>query len=278
MFNILVPTDFSALSKVAVQFAIQIANQHDGNITLLHVVPVSQSIGVARREKKADIESDLVSAAERELQKLMRDVCYDLHTSKPIAWSVAKGPSVREAIRKEAIRLGSGLIVMGTKGASGLKKAVIGSNTMSLIEVSVIPVLVVPETAQFRGFKDIVYASDLTDIENELRILIPYVVKFGSIIHLLHVQRPGADIEALEEKIEEVVQKLGYKNIVSLILVDQFVEGAIDQYLGVSKSDLLAMFTHDLNFYEKILDKGMTRKMAFQSNVPLLAFKRQRVK
>ncbi len=274
MFNILVPTDFSPLSKVAIQFAIEIANQHDGNVTLLHVVRITQSMTVPRIGGPHNLEQDMVSEADKELQKLMREVSYDCHTPEPISWSVAKGPTVREAIRKEANRLKSALIVMGTRGASGLKKAVIGSNTTALIEVSDVPVLVVPETAQFRGFKDIVYASDLRDVENELKVLIPYVEKFDSTIHLLHVQRPGANIEEIEKKIDEIVTHLGYSNIVTLVLVDPIVEGAIDQYISVSKSDLLAMFTHDLNFYEKILDKSMTRKMAFQSNVPLLAFKR----
>lgn len=275
MLNILVPTDFSPLSKVAVQYAIKIANQLNGRITLLNVVTVSPSVRVSMRMKVRELYRDLFAFAERDLEALMREVSYDLQTTEPIRWNVVAGTVVRDAVVKEARRSKAGLIVMGTRGASGIKKTFLGSNTASLIEVSDIPVLAVPEHAEFRGFKDIVYASDLAGLERELKILTPYVEQFGSIIHLVHVARQGDDVGALEEKIERVVRKLGYTNIVTLVTVDQFIEGALDQYLSISKSDLLAMFTHNLNFYEKLFDKSITRKMAFHSPVPLLAFKKQ---
>ena len=273
MLNILVPTDFSELSKVAVQYAIKIANRLDGKITLVHVVDVTPAVRISMRDKMKEVEDDLVAAAENNLNKLMREFSYDLQTTEPLKWSVVRGSQMNKALKKEAKRLRTGLIVMGTNGASGIKKALIGSNTNSVIELSDVPVLVVPAQAEFKGFKDIVYASDLRNLEKELSILIPYVEKFGSTIHLVHVEPTGKAIEEVEGKIEKTVHKMGYKNIVMLVLVDPFIEGAISQYIEVSKAELLAMFTHDLTFYEKLFDRSITRKMAFQSVVPLLAFK-----
>lgn len=275
MVNILVPTDFSALSKVAVLYAIKIANKLDGNITLLHVVTISAPVRVSMHDKMKELEEDLIRFAERDLNKLTKEVYKSSKTNSPIQCSVVRGGDFNLAVKKEAKRLKTGLIVMGTKGASGLKKTVVGSNTASIIESSQIPVLAIPKRAQFKGFKDIVYASDLKNIEKELKTLIPYAENFGSTIHLLHIAVTGKEVEALEEKVDKVVHKLGYENIVSLVLVDRDIEGAIDQYINVSKADLLAMFTHKLNFYEKLFDRSMTRKMAFQSSVPLLAFKQK---
>lgn len=275
MINILVPTDFSSLSKVAVLYAIQIANKLDGNITLLHVVTITTPIRASMHDKMKDLEEDLIRFAERDLNKLITAVCKNLKTDEPIKYSVIRGGDFNAAVKKEAKRLRTGLIVMGTKGASGFKKTVVGSNTASVIEFSQIPVLAVPRHAQFKGFREIVYASDLKNIEKELKILIPYAEKFGSTIHLLHIASSGEDVEALEERIDKTVQKLGYKNMVTLVLVDPYIEGAIDQYISVSKADLLAMFTHNLTFYEKLFDRSMTRKMAFQSSIPLLAFKQK---
>ena len=64
-----------------------------------------------------------------------------------------------------------------------------------------------------------------------------------------------------------------YKNIVTLVLVDSDVDSALDQYVEVSRADVLAMFTHELSFFEKVFDRSMTRKMAFHSKIPLLAFR-----
>jgi nucleotide-binding universal stress UspA family protein len=276
MINILVPTDFSSLSKIAVRYAVNIANKLNGRITLLHVVAITKPVRVSMHDKMKDLEEDLISFAERDLNKLIREVCVNVTTTEPVKYSVVRSSDFNNAVKKEAKRLRTGLIVMGTNGASGLKKAVIGSNTASVIEFSQIPVLAVPKRAKFMGFRDIVYASDLRNLEKELKTLIPYAKQFDSTIHVLHIASSGNDMEALEQKVDETVQKFNYKNIVTLVLVDRFIEGAIDQYIGVSRADLLAMFTHDLTFYEKLFDRSHTRKMAFHSSVPLLAFKQSK--
>src|SRR5688500_5033763 len=122
MVNILVPTDFSALSKVALLYAIKIANKLDGNITLLHVVTITKPTRVSMHDKIKDLEEDLIRFAERDLIKLIKEVCKTVKTSDPIKHKVVRGSDFNEAVKKEAKKLRTGLIVMGTKGASGLKK------------------------------------------------------------------------------------------------------------------------------------------------------------
>ncbi|MFZ6011947.1 MAG: universal stress protein [Bacteroidota bacterium] len=273
MVNILVPIDFSDLSRVAVQYAVKIANKLGGNVTLLHVVNITQTVRATMRLKVKSLERDLIRGAKEDMDDLLKEVSKHVKTSQPIKYKVVRGASFNETVRRSARRLRSGLIIMGTKGAGGLKKVVMGSNTTSIIEVSHIPVLAVPAHAQFKSIRNIVYACDLKNLEKELKKLIPYVEKFGCTVHILHIVSSGRDVETTEEKIEKIVQKLGYDNIVALVLVDQNIDGAIDQYIDVSKADMLAMFTHDLNFYEKLFDRSYTRRMAFHSKIPLLAFK-----
>jgi nucleotide-binding universal stress UspA family protein len=275
MLNILVPTDFSPLSKVAVQYAIKIASKLKCDITLLHVITLNKPTRVTTQEKIKALEEELLQSADRDLLKFIKNVWKDNKSTITIHRSVVRSSDFPEAVKKEAKRLKTGLLIMGTKGASGLKKAMVGSNTTAVIETINIPVLVVPEKAKFSGFKDLVYASDLKNLEKELKIMVMYSRNFGSTIHVVHVTQKGKDVDSIEQKIDKAVSKMGYDNIVSLVLVDPFIEGAIDQYLNVSKAAGLAMFTHDLSFYEKLLDKSVTRKMAFHSTVPLLAFKKK---
>jgi nucleotide-binding universal stress UspA family protein len=273
MLNILVPTDFSKLSKVAVQYAIKIANKLTCNITLFHVVTVTNVVRHSMREKTKALEAQMMEKAEDDLNKLLKEVCKTVKTSNRVNCLAVRGDSFQEVLLKHAKKLKAGLIIMGTKGASGLKKTVIGSNTTSVLEKSKIPVLVVPERASFNGFKDIVYASDLKQVDKELKSLIPYVEKFGSVLHLVHIASSGKQVEPMEEKIDDAIQKAGYPNSCNIVLVDRDVDGAIDQYLQISKADILAMFTHKVSFYEKLFEKSKTREMAFHSRVPLLAFK-----
>ena len=273
MVNILVPTDFSQLSRFALKYAIKIANKLDGNVTVVHIITITQAIRISMREKMRSLDHNLKMSAEADLEKLIKTLSEQYKTNHPIKYQVVRGSYFPQTLMKEAKRLRSGLVVMGTRGASGIAKAVLGSNTNSVIEVSHVPVLAVPEHADFKGFRNVVYASDLKNLEQELEILIRYIEKFGSTIHLIHIVPPGKDIYSSEVKIESALKKFPYKNIVTLVLVDHDIHSAIDQYVEVSKADVLAMFTHELSFFEKVFDQSMTRKMAFQSKIPLLAFK-----
>lgn len=275
MVNILVPTDLSDLSKIAVQYAIKIANKLDGTITLLHVINIVQPTRATMRLRLKTLEQELVDIAKEDLEILVKEVSKQLKIAQPIKVKIVKGSSFNDTIKREAKKLRTGLIVMGTRGASGLRKYVLGSNTASVIEVSHVPVLAVPEHGDFKNFKNVVYASDLTHIEKELNTLIPYLEQFDSIVHLIHITPSLKAVSALEKQIDNVVQKSGFKNVIVRVIVNKKIDEAIDYYVETKKVDLLTMFTHDPSFYEKLFDRSMTRKMAFHSNVPLLAFKQR---
>lgn len=273
MVNILVPTDFSQLSKSSLKYAIKIANRLDGNVTVIHVMTMTRALRISMLEKMRAPDHDLIESAEAELGVMIRTIEEQYKASTPIRYQVVRGSYFPSTLLREARRLRSGLIVMGTRGATGLTKAVLGSNTNSVIGVSHLPVLAVPEKADFKGFRNVIYASDLRNLEEELDILIRYIQKFESTIHLIHIVPPGNQVDVIEAKIEATLKKFQYKNIITLVLVDNDVDSALDQYVQVSKADVLAMFTHEPSFFDKVFDKSMTRKMAFHSRVPVLAFR-----
>ncbi len=275
MVNILIPTDLSDLSKIAVQYAIKIANKLEGTLTLLHVVSIIQPTRASMRLQLKSLEDDLVATAKEDLEIFVKDVSKQLKTSEPLKVKVVKGTTFNDTVLREAKKLRTGLIVMGTRGASGLKKYVLGSNTASVIEVSHVPVLAVPELGEFKSFKNILYATDLRHTHRELKTLIPYLEKFGATVHLLHVTPSLKEVSALEKKIDAIVTKAGITNVTCKVIVNKNIEEAIDYYVAESKVDLLTMFTHDVNFYEKLFNRSVTRKMAFHSKIPLLAFRQK---
>ncbi len=273
MVNILVPTDFSPLSKFALKYAIKIANTLGGNITVLHIMTMTRALRFTMMERVLPANSDVLKSAERELETLIKTLSEQYKSSKTIKYHVVRGAYFPSTLLREARKLRSGLIVMGTRGATGLTRAVLGSNTNSVIEVSHVPVLAVPEKAEFKGFRNVVYASDLSNLEEEMEILIRYIEKFESTIHLVHIIPPGGQIDVVEKEIEAVLRKFDYKDIITLVLVNDDLDSALDQYVQVSRADVLAMFTHELSFFEKVFDRSTTRKMAFHSRIPLLAFR-----
>jgi nucleotide-binding universal stress UspA family protein len=274
MVNILVPTDFSNLSKVAARYAIKIANELDGTFTLLHVMNILKPVSQDMKRRLVLYEKEVLKEGEADMEKFAMQFARLIKFTKPMKTKVVESDQdFSEVVKKEAKKLRSGLIVMGTHGATGLKKVVMGSNTSDVISSSTIPVLAIPASAEYKGFRNIVYASDLRNILKELKQLIPYAKKFESTIHLVHIVSSGKSVPMTEEKIEGIIEKSGYENIVVMVLADSSVEKGIEQYIKNSRADILAMFTRDLNFYEKLFDRSITRRMAFHSKVPLLAFK-----
>ena len=273
MVNILVPTDLSEVSKIAVQYALKIVNKLGGTLTLLHVVTIIQPTRATMRLQLKSLEKELMDTSREDLEVFVKSISKQLKTGESIKVKVVKGTSFNDTVKREAKKLRTGLIVMGTKGASGLRKYVLGSNTASVIEVSHVPVLAVPELGDFKSFKNVVYATDLKHVQKELKTLIPYLEKFNSTVHLLHVTSSLKEVSALEKKIDAIVKKAGITNVICKVIVNKNIDEAIDYYVSESNADLLTMFTHDVSFYEKLFNRSMTRKMAFHSKIPLLAFR-----
>lgn len=273
MVNILVPTDFSDLSKVAIDFAIKVANKLDGTITLLHVITVIQPTRASMRLRLEALEEELMHFGKEDMNILIHEIAGKIKTSRPLEHKVVQGASFNATVKSEAKKLKSGLIVMGTRGANGLKKVVLGSNTASLIEISPIPVLVVPEFAEYKGFKKIVYATDLKHLDDEIAALLPYIEIFKSSVEIFHVAATSKAIAEAEEKIKEAIAKVKYSKLKIKVVVSKDIDKAVEEHVKEEQSDLLATFTHEHSFYEKLFDRSLTRKLAFQSRLPLLALR-----
>jgi len=273
MVNVLVPTDFSDISKVAIDYAIKVANKLGGNITLLHVVTVIQPTRASMRLRLEALEEELLEMAKEDMKALITEFAGKNKTDKPIAFEVVQGASFNATVKSVAKRLHSGLIIMGTHGANGLKKVVLGSNTTSVIEISNIPVLAVPEFAEFKSLNTVVYATDLKHLDDELELLIPYIKTFESNLHIFHVASNAKALSDAEEKIKDSIKKTGYTKFEIRVVVSKEIDLAVEEYVKEIKSDLLTTFAHEHSFYEKLFDRSLTRKLAFQSKLPLLAFR-----
>lgn len=273
MVNILVPTDFSDLSKVAVQYAIKMANKFDGNVTLLHVISGIVPVRGDMSSRIKKVEMELVAQAEFDFGPVVKEAQKLNKTDNPITSKIEKGESFNKTLKAYVKKNKFDLIVMGTRGASGVTKYVLGSNTVSVLEDSLIPVLAVPGNAEFKSFKNVVYASDLKHFEREVRSILPYLKIFDSTLHVFHVVDKVKDMENLEVIVKKALKKVDYRKSTVTLDKSKKIELAIESFVKTLHADLVIMFTHKRNFYEKLFNRSMTKQMAFQTNIPLLAFK-----
>jgi nucleotide-binding universal stress UspA family protein len=272
MLNILVPTDFSDLSKVAIRYALSMARKMNGKVTLLHVIDVGQH-GASMRLRLHSLIDELLKIADEDFEQLVDEMKKYNKTGKPIKYKIEQGTSFVETVSKFAKANKCSLIVMGTHGASGLKKVVMGSNTASMLEASSVPVLAVPAEAAFKSFKSVVYATDITNIQKEFKALLTVLAPEKPVVHVIHVATDKAAAEEAEGKIDKVLSKSGYKNVLVRVLVNKDPVPAINEYVTKIKVDMLTMFPHQYGFFEKLFKRSVTKQLSYYNSVPLLAFK-----
>jgi universal stress protein A len=137
--NILVPIDFSACSKKALQYAIAFAKQFQARLTLLHVVQVNYAYGEFAAIDYPLLEKQMREAGEKQLAKLVAEETEGIVPTHTIVWT---GSPASEIVQT-AKRLAVDLIIISTHGYTGLKHVFLGSTTESVVRHAPCPVLTV---------------------------------------------------------------------------------------------------------------------------------------
>lgn len=272
--KIVLLTDFSPLSKVAMNYAVKMAANLSAEFTILNIVRLE---GIPKANLKLrQIEKNIAQISEEEGAKLVKEIMTQIKGNYTINYKAIRARTVAEMVRKYVDKNQTNMVVMGLQGASALKKARLGGTTVSVIDECKVPVMAIPEFASYRNMQHIVYASDLKQVQKELDTIVEFARIFGSTVHMIHVT-PAIDkkLEAQKSMVEEIIAKIGYDKLDFKLIVDDDITTAIDGYIRKTKADLLTTFTHKLSLEEKLFGKSVTRKLAYQGMIPLLAVKRK---
>jgi nucleotide-binding universal stress UspA family protein len=272
--RILILTDFSPLSSVAIRYAAKISHKLDAEYTIANVVRLDGLPKTNMRMKS--IEKSMIEASNQEGESLVNELRKEANVGARITFKAIKGHTVADVVKRYVQKNPTELVVMGSQGAGSLKKFRLGGTAVSVIETCPVPVLTIPKWATFKNFGTVVYASDLKNIQKELDTIVPFARIFNSTLHMVHVL-PAMDkeVEALKNETEKLIAKADYSKLTFKLILDENVPEAIDGFIKQSKADLLTTFTHELTLYEKLFGLSVTRTIAYQANIPLLAFKRR---
>lgn len=183
--RILCPVDFSEASKHAIDQAVVMAGFYKSRVTALHVLsPLTFAV------PGLPSSSDEVSEQAR-LRRL---------TTEEFAAATARGIELdvlidvgqpAAAILERATGLPADLIVMGTHGASGFQRFVLGSITEKVLRKASCPVLTVPPRVQSTSqlpFKRLLCAVDFSDVSlDAVRWALSLAEESGARLTLVHV-------------------------------------------------------------------------------------------
>jgi nucleotide-binding universal stress UspA family protein len=191
MKKILVPTDFSSPAKLATEVAIEIAKKAKAEIVLLHVieVPSDESFNTEGQISQSDDWEDklftlkMIEVSKKKLSEVRKTIEEE---GVPVSYKLKMGNpfhGMRTSITDEK----TDLVVMGTSGRSKLEEMIIGSNTEKVVRYAKCPVLTVHEKSSGADFKNIVYATSMSEDEKEFSNVIMNTQElYGATVHLVN--------------------------------------------------------------------------------------------
>ena len=193
MQKILVPFDFSPASKRAYKFSLEIASTVGAEVSVLHIKkPISLYLKILNRY--LDFANDISARMQASLAPQNRFENFSKHIEKknvPVSF-LTKFGKLDKALPMEVIVQNADLVVMGTRGANGLKELLLGSNTEKIVRTAPVPVLVVHEYTALSKIKHIVFPTNLELInKNLLEKLKELQLIFNAKLHILYVKTPA---------------------------------------------------------------------------------------
>lgn len=274
MKKILFPTDFSDNAAKAMQYALFLAKELSADLILLNTyqIPAGGNTSI----KSLHLAEILKSDAEEGLQKVLKEIRAQKEFDTVSVETVAKQGDLVQLVNEMSEEFMFDLIVMGTKGATGAKEVLVGSNTAAVIKGAFCPVLVIPEKAMYKKPQKFTFAYDLKPIieTQGFALFKTLASKLDAEVAILNVgldELPGSTEEAVAGiKLNHLLE--GVKHNFYFVKKENVSEG-IESYIKEKGTDCLVMIARKHSFLEKIFHKSVTKKMAYHVDVPLLVLK-----
>ncbi len=274
MKNVLIPTDFSANSWNALQYAERLFENEACNFYILHIGDLTES---AVNSNSFTFPSEKISPSIKEKLNLLFKRIEGLPINEKHHFiALQEYGNFIDIIRKTIGVKKVDLIVMGTKGASGIKASVVGSNTGDVITKVLCNVLVIPENAPITRPKKIAFPTDynlfytfpvLQTLTEMLRISKAYV-------HVLNISKSKSSLTNPQEINKAYLQDyLGETFPTSHSfhsITDKNIKSAILNFVANNHIEMLTMVAKNLNFFQQLLFDTAIEKLSFHTTVPLL--------
>ena len=272
MKPIVAPTDFSAVSLNAVNYAADMASMLGVNLNLLHVIEVPVPViempvpGVDLTE----LEQDAASTFDRLKEKLLARTGgrITIHSAIKLGNVLTQIISYCTSVKPRAV-------IMGAEKTSALERALFGGRTVESLKQLEWPLIIVPPNAVFRNIRKIGFACDFREVVDSVRVkeIRELVGQFKSELHIIHIHEGGGDSYSAE-MIEEsgfLQEMLGDLNPKYHFINEPEIEKGITDFAETNNLDLLIIIPKWHSLLSKIFQHRHSRKLVLHTHVPVMA-------
>jgi nucleotide-binding universal stress UspA family protein len=172
------------------------------------------------------------------------------------------------------------LVAMGNRGAGGLKKYLMGSNTVKTLGLVKCPVLAVPEGCTPTPAPHVLYATDLKQWQPEVEQVMGVASLLNARLTVVHLHRPDtleekgpASGEVLTRQLREALAYYPAELVLLPASEGQDLAKGLQRMASERKPALLVMFNRRKGWLESLFSDSHTQAVLYDARLPVLAFK-----
>ena len=244
--KVLIPTDFSVQAEYAYLMVKKLEEKIPVEIHFIHVLGVPDTVTMDNNgniETCGDISVDYVvsqkTIADRKLNNLKVLYGNEINTHLELGKLTEKIISYSQENKFD-------LIVMGTKGAWGLKEKLSGSETQIIARQSTVPLLSLMCDRSDLIIENILLVHDFSNAKNEnLELLHKLIKAFNTKVHLLQITENVSDENKSKvfSKMDEFASANTISNFEKHVLRDSDVENGVIHFNQMQEMDIICIGT-----------------------------------
>ena len=275
MKNILLPTDFSRNAWNAILYALELYKNEPCQFYLLNTytpnIAASRFMATTISTESLAVESYSKEGLNSVLKAIQNKYNNPLHRFKTISSFSLLAHQVRELVNDYAMDM----VILGTKGASGVSEVFMGSNAVRVIKaVKNCPVLAIPEDFKFETPTEIAFATDFNRFytQSELQPIINLVKTFNSVLRIVHVQDKIKALTELQQFNLSMLRKYfgAIEHYIHTVTELNSVSKTLEVFADELDIHLLAMLNYQHSYMEKVTREPIVKRLAFHAQIPLL--------
>jgi nucleotide-binding universal stress UspA family protein len=264
--TIIVGTDFSKGSYVALELAVDIANRIHANIHLVWVC----------KEKllfSDDQNRSVLNLANGKLNELVEKHQPKLKDTKIVPMII--NGKVAPVLAEEAEKSNASMIVIGTNGASGFEKYWMGSTAVRIVQEATCPTLSIREGFNFNKplEKIVVPLNMTTNSRQKLPVAAKMAKYFGSEIHLLGLVENTNHSQTVNIYLKQAETFL-QKQSIPYTSVFMQTNNMADEVLGYAETiaaDLIVITTEQDKLLASLFIGTYAQQLVHHSRIPILS-------
>ena len=287
--KILCATDFSETAELALRYAASLARLHHAELILAHAVEATPMDPYPMPMALPENDGSVTALAFERLQDRAKGLAGSGLSIETCLETGPPGPLLVEMANEKGVDL----IVVGTRGWTGLKHLVFGSTAEHIVRCASCPVLTVHPNDQepTETLREVILATDLSpDAEAAVeamirlfpggsppRVVVAFADAAPPYLEALQVeglnewQRPDARIQDLERQLEPILERLRERAIASEVrILDRGAAPAIVDLAEERGSDLIVMSTHGRSAIVNVLLGRTAQRVVQHATCPVL--------